>query len=343
MLKRRKVKDRETRLKLACLAITSSGRVSFKILVTNLLNKDEVSLSQSSVALKGFVDAIQHVLIANVPVLKEEVIPNEPVVLDDSESDSEDEETRYDGSPDPQPPSETPHVGVDVRCITDDPHENWAEGVDFGWDDESVDELVDNMVHLIGEDFAFKKEMFIGGLTLAELGRLRALKKSKDKETSEKQEKDTIPESTEAESSQQPSAIVVSNIQKMKEALMEALKDYLSKASSSPGDDYVFLERHTGFLGARVSGASIPPRPFSTAAAYHKTNAREIIDGVIDDLNQQHNPARADDLVRCPSSRRNRNQATPDSQGVDKVVRLWFPPPHLLHALRALNIPFSYD
>ena len=101
---------------------------------------------------------------------------------------------------------------VDVRCITDDPHENWAEGVDFGWDDESVDELVDNMVRLIGEDFAFKKEMFIGGLTLAELGRLRALKKSKDKETSEKQEKDTIPESTEAESSQQPSAIGISDI-----------------------------------------------------------------------------------------------------------------------------------
>ncbi|KAF3583232.1 hypothetical protein F2Q69_00030338 [Brassica cretica] len=316
MLKRRKVKDRETRLKLACLAITSSvllpsshtpriipehveiskdfdellaypwGRVSFKILVTNLLSKDEVSLSQSSVALKGFVDAIQHVLIANVPVLKEEVIPNEPVVLDDSESDSEDEETRYDGSPDPQPPSETPHVGVDVRCITDDPHENWAEGVDFGWDDEPT----------------------------------AGPQKIKDKETSEKQEKATIPESTEAESSQQPSAIAVSNIQKMKGALMEALKGYLSKASSSPGDDYVFLERHTGFLGARVSGASIPPRPFSTAAAYHKTNAREIIDGVIDDLNQQHNPARADDLVRCPSSRRNRNQATPDSQGVDKIL-----------------------
>ncbi|CDY32294.1 BnaC05g28720D [Brassica napus] len=252
MLKRRKVKDRETRLKLACLAITSSvllpsshtpriipehveiskdfdellaypwGRVPFKFLVTNLLSKDKVSLSQSSVALKGFVDAIQHVLIANVPVLKEEVIPNEPVVLDDSESDGEDEETRYDGSPDPQPPSEKPHVGktptsypiinlpetmcqVDVRCITDDPHENWAEGVDFGWDDESVDELVDNMVRLIGEDFAFKKEMFIGGLTLAELGRLRALKKSKDKETSEKQEKDTIPESTEADTTRKSS------------------------------------------------------------------------------------------------------------------------------------------
>ncbi|WZZ60671.1 hypothetical protein YC2023_060778 [Brassica napus] len=94
---------------------------------------------------------------------------------------------------------------VDVRCITDDPHENWAEGVDFGWDDESVDELVDNMVRLIGEDFAFKKEMFIGGLTLAELGRLRALKKSKDKETSEKQEKDTIPESTEADTTRKSS------------------------------------------------------------------------------------------------------------------------------------------
>ena len=90
---------------------------------------------------------------------------------------------------------------VEVRCIIDDPHENWAEGVDFGWDDESDDVLVDNMVRLIGECFAFKKEMFSGGVTLAEMGRMRALKKSKDKETSEKQEKDTIPEPTEAESS----------------------------------------------------------------------------------------------------------------------------------------------
>uniref|UniRef100_A0A0D3CGQ6 Ubiquitin-like protease family profile domain-containing protein n=1 Tax=Brassica oleracea var. oleracea TaxID=109376 RepID=A0A0D3CGQ6_BRAOL len=125
----------------------------------------------------------------------------------------------------------------------------------------------------------------------------------------------------------------------MKGALMEALKDYLSKASSSPGDDYVFLERHTGFLGARVSGASIPLRPFSSAAAYHKTHAREIIDGVIDDLNQQHNPARADDLVRCPSSRRNRNQATPDSQGVDKgnpPPRRWFA--HLLQTRVRLHL-----
>lgn len=81
------------------------------------LIKDEVSLSQSSVALKGFVDAIQHVLIAAVPQLKEEVIPNEPVVLDDSESDGEEEETRLDASPRPHPPSEKPHSGVKFEVV----------------------------------------------------------------------------------------------------------------------------------------------------------------------------------------------------------------------------------
>ncbi|CAN6989236.1 unnamed protein product, partial [Brassica rapa subsp. trilocularis] len=103
LLKIRKVKDHDTRLKIACLAITSSillssshtpriipdylllqelsptldtlysypsGRVSFHFLVTNIISKDEVSLAQSSVALKGQVDSIQQVLVAAVPMLK---------------------------------------------------------------------------------------------------------------------------------------------------------------------------------------------------------------------------------------------------------------------------------
>ncbi|CAN6814504.1 unnamed protein product [Brassica oleracea] len=91
MLKKRVVKDRETRIKFACLAITSSliwdiyefldypwGKVSFSLLVSNLIKKDEIALSQDSVAIQGYVDAIQRVLIAAVPQLKEEVATAEP-------------------------------------------------------------------------------------------------------------------------------------------------------------------------------------------------------------------------------------------------------------------------
>lgn len=108
MLKKRVVKDRETRIKFACLAITSSvllptshtpkiipehveliwdiyefldypwGKVSFSLLVSNLIKKDEIALSQDSFAIQGYVDAIQRVLIAAVPQLKEEVATAEP-------------------------------------------------------------------------------------------------------------------------------------------------------------------------------------------------------------------------------------------------------------------------
>ncbi|KAL0824645.1 hypothetical protein Bca101_048322 [Brassica carinata] len=96
MLKKRVVKDKETRIKFACLAITSSvllptshypkiipehvelirglqdflnypwGRVSFNLLISNLIKKDEIALSQDSVAIQGYVDTIQLVTIAAV-------------------------------------------------------------------------------------------------------------------------------------------------------------------------------------------------------------------------------------------------------------------------------------
>lgn len=122
MLKNRKVKDRETRIKFACLAITSSvllpsshtpkiipehvemirdldefmaypwGRSSFQHLMSTLVKKDEIALAQDSFVLQGFVDAIQLVMIAAVPALKEEVVHNAPVVVIDSESESESSE-----------------------------------------------------------------------------------------------------------------------------------------------------------------------------------------------------------------------------------------------------------
>ncbi|CAN6850496.1 unnamed protein product, partial [Brassica oleracea] len=100
MLKKKVVKGTQARIKFACLAITSSilfpsshtprimpdhvemirdldeflafpwGRASFQTLVTSLISKDEITLSQSSVAIHGYVDAIQMVLLAAIPQLK---------------------------------------------------------------------------------------------------------------------------------------------------------------------------------------------------------------------------------------------------------------------------------
>ena len=117
MLQKKKIKDIEMRLKYACLAFTSCvllptshfpqiipehvemirnledflkypwGRVTFEILVTGIKKKDEISLSQASVALPGFVDAIQLVFIAAVLQIRETVTPPEPVVIINSDSE----------------------------------------------------------------------------------------------------------------------------------------------------------------------------------------------------------------------------------------------------------------
>ena len=115
-----KGEDRDTRIKFACLAVVTSvllpsshtpkvnpdhvelicdvdefmaypwGRVS------SLLKKDELALAQDSFALRCYVEAIKLVMIASVPELKEEVTPNAPVVV--QESDSEDEENEAEAS-----------------------------------------------------------------------------------------------------------------------------------------------------------------------------------------------------------------------------------------------------
>lgn len=119
MLKKRVVKDRQMWLKYACLAFTSCvllptshfpriipehvemirdldeflafpwGRVSFEMLVTGIKKKDEILLSQASVALPGFVDAIQLVFMAVVPQIREIVPQAQPVVIIVSDTESE--------------------------------------------------------------------------------------------------------------------------------------------------------------------------------------------------------------------------------------------------------------
>ncbi|KAL0696896.1 hypothetical protein Bca4012_064076 [Brassica carinata] len=78
---------------------------------------------------------------------------------------------------------------VAVRSILDDPQEEWALGKDFSWDDETEDIAVDTLVRLIQDCYAFKREMFKGGLTVADISRLR-VEKQKEKEAKEKQDKE---------------------------------------------------------------------------------------------------------------------------------------------------------
>lgn len=120
MLKSKVVKTRDERIKFACLAITSSilfpsshapriipehvelirdlneflafpwGRAAYQTLATTLISKDALSLSKASLAIRGYVDAIQLVLIAAIPQLKEEITESsKPIVIPDSDSEGE--------------------------------------------------------------------------------------------------------------------------------------------------------------------------------------------------------------------------------------------------------------
>ncbi|KAL0898506.1 hypothetical protein Bca101_082467 [Brassica carinata] len=198
------------------------GCVSFQLLVTNINSKDLVSLAQSSVALRGYVDALQLLVIAAVPTLKEEVTPNNPIVLDYSDSDCEMEDIDLEGAEEDAARKDKPQAGakfevipgnarkidqdctVPVKSILDEPEVDWSQGFDFSWEDETADPLVDEMVRLIFERFEFKKEMFVGGLTSVELARLRLENKNKDKETKDKDEKEQLHEFAEFESSDVP-------------------------------------------------------------------------------------------------------------------------------------------
>lgn len=120
MLRKKTVKDTEIRIKIACLALLSSvllstnlkmkikrehaeaiedideffrflwGRMAFDMLMSNIKEKDEISLSQKSIALKGFVLAIQLVLVEAVPELTEVVVEHCSSSESDSDEDADD-------------------------------------------------------------------------------------------------------------------------------------------------------------------------------------------------------------------------------------------------------------
>ncbi|KAG5414974.1 hypothetical protein IGI04_002541 [Brassica rapa subsp. trilocularis] len=252
-----------------------SGRVSFHFLVTNIISKDEVSLAQSSVALKGQVDSIQ-----------QEVTLNEPVVLVNSDSDCDMEEIGLNDGEDNDSVKEKPpleenlksslrmlgKLTVEVKSILDDLKENWAQTVDFSYDDELEDALVDDMI--------------------------KAGEKNKDKETKDKLEKEHMSEFTECDSSELPHPPGLAN------HICTLMKDYIGGIEGRVASS-VQLSVHHGLLelqkmlrprlkkrtmighneNSPSSGGRSPPLVSSNAQANWTSPARDIIDGVLDDLN----------------------------------------------------------
>ncbi|XP_033142927.1 uncharacterized protein LOC117132527 isoform X2 [Brassica rapa] len=203
MLKKKTVADTETRIKYALLALLSAvilptshnpkileqhaekikdidqflaypwGRVSFEMLISSIKERDEVSLSQKTIALKGFVLSIQLVLIEATPSLTRVVQSgsssgSERDCEDDDDFVDDDTERKKCINPvrvrDIDSASKT-HV---VSIISDGVElDNVEEETHIPGDEEDI--LVANLEKCIHDGFSFRKSHFLGGATLADV------------------------------------------------------------------------------------------------------------------------------------------------------------------------------
>ncbi|KAL0770565.1 hypothetical protein Bca101_035716 [Brassica carinata] len=216
MLKRKTITDPDARIKYACLAILAYvilptthipkilvehaekirdldeffaypwGRVSFEMLMSSIKEKDEVALTQSTIALQGYVQSLQMVMTKLVPALTELVRQDSPT----DAAGNDDGDFAF-------PPSKN---GSCASIIQPDTDFEINKDCLFFSDDEDNDS-VEKMVSLIRDGAHFTKKMFIGGATSAGVERMReeaeaeALAKKKRKRKTPCQ---TIPTPTQA-------------------------------------------------------------------------------------------------------------------------------------------------
>ncbi|KAG2294729.1 hypothetical protein Bca52824_041398 [Brassica carinata] len=153
--------------------------------------------------------------MAAVPQIKEVATPVEPVVVIDSnsDSDSEDSESQADKVEMSKPPDAPP---ASVRyCVNPahvrDLHEECKVEVtsmlvdgthtaeELTWEDEVDDVTVDNLVRSIEQGHVLTKAMFSGGLSASDLARMRSEKKLKEKEQKDNKERENQADSPEGE------------------------------------------------------------------------------------------------------------------------------------------------
>ncbi|KAJ4896352.1 hypothetical protein Rs2_23146 [Raphanus sativus] len=207
MLKKRTVKESGIRVKYALLALLAAvvlptthtprisqdhaerikniddflaypwGRVSFEMLISSIKERNEVSLAQNTIALKGFVLSLQLVMVEAIPALTE-------VVNDGSSSDSEveggddfdqtDDDKNSKRGISPGYARDTDAAGkVAVRSVIVDDDELYRASPEFGWSEDEEDPIGRNLISLVEEGYPFKNSSFLGGVTMAELNRMR--------------------------------------------------------------------------------------------------------------------------------------------------------------------------
>ncbi|KAL0752202.1 hypothetical protein Bca101_034205 [Brassica carinata] len=358
MLKKKVVKSKEARIKFACLAITSSilfpsshtpriipehvelirdlddflafpwGRASYHTLATSLISKDEIALSQASVAIRGYVDAIQLVLLVAIPQLKEEITQSERTVIVDSESESENpnEDLALEGDnavPLAEPSEATKYClipghakSIDIECqvtgksIIDEPYEEWSAGLDFSWVDESEDFAVENLVRLIGEGFSFCKEMFKGGLNASDLLRLRGVKKLKEKEPKEKNDKDHAAEVTDGEGPDSQTHILIANL------VASQLLDKSRSPASELRDEISSLEKRI----YQALDAKIEKIASSTIQSQQLASLQATIVGFLQDIDKKIGAALVGQMKIMQASILNARLHSPPVNGNPPVV-----------------------
>ncbi|KAH0901476.1 hypothetical protein HID58_040979 [Brassica napus] len=229
MLRRKSGFEKDTRLKVACLAIVSSvllstnlkmkmlkehvqllgdideflafpwGRLAFNMLMNSIKKKDEISLSQNTIALQGFALALQLVIVEAVPSLTEVV----QEACSSSESDSDDDDTDLRSNKSKKQTLSHAHAReVDKKSevlvmsiIPQDPLHPVDESILVVKDDVE-DTKVDNLLKLIHANHCFSKSMFKGGLTKQEVERMRESAKVAAKRKQPTSKQTTMKETT---------------------------------------------------------------------------------------------------------------------------------------------------
>ncbi|KAL0862893.1 hypothetical protein Bca101_042011 [Brassica carinata] len=212
MLYRKIVRDREIRIKYACLALLESvllptsskmkisrehaeaiedlaeflsypwGRVAFQMLIGSIKERDEIALSQNTIAIKGFALSLQLVMVEAVPSLTEIVQD----ICSSSESDSEDlERNGHDMFTKKQTLNPAHARNVDKKSdasvssvLLDSPTHPIAVSSCL-WSDEEEDAKVDSLVTRIRRNQEFTISSFRGGVRTSDVERMRQASTSK--------------------------------------------------------------------------------------------------------------------------------------------------------------------
>ncbi|KFK22208.1 hypothetical protein AALP_AAs50665U000400 [Arabis alpina] len=195
------------------------GRVAFDKCMSSIKSRDAVALTQSTLAVKGFVLAV---MVEAVPTLVESGVGCGSEFENEGEKDVEEE-----GDEDLDRESSLPKLritpgharnlneskNVEVQSIIDNGNETQYEE---DWSDDEVDPQVQKLVKLVNDGHLFSKDMFMGGLSKAEIVRLKKEKgEQKMKQKAAKTVVDVIGEDYVAEgntSTLQDDDLIVANL-----------------------------------------------------------------------------------------------------------------------------------